>query len=86
MRQGGRPGVRGPTTAPQGGTIDVEVGTNDPFVEVSLGGEESTRYPVDPAKKASIPVPPVPPGTLVIISIGTGLRRKVLLVEVVEDD
>ena len=82
----GRPGIRGPNTAPSGGSVDIEVSFNDPTVEVSLGGAETTSYPVGPDKKATIPVPPVPPGTILYVSIGKGLRRKVLLIEVVEED
>ena len=85
MRQG-HPGIRGPSTAHSGGTVEVQVGYNDPSVEVSLGGSETTSYPVGPDKKATIPVPPVPPGTVLYVSVGTGLRRRVLLIEVVEED
>ncbi|MEO6596941.1 MAG: hypothetical protein ABIP94_19520 [Planctomycetota bacterium] len=79
--QGG--GIRAPSTVSQGGTIDVEVGTNDASVEVNAGGPESWSYPVPPGRKVSIPVPTVPGGTVLLIRVGRGLRASVILVEVI---
>lgn len=68
----------------QGGTIEVDVGTNDTTVQVSTGGlGEVTLVPVPPGKHVSIPVPAVTPGTLVVVSVGTGLRRHCCVLEVV---
>ena len=77
-------GIRGPSTVTQGGTIEVDVGTNDGSVEVSSGGPgTTTSHPVPPGKKVSIPVPPVPGGTILFVSVGRGLRARILLVEVI---
>ncbi len=80
-------GIRGPSVAPVGGTIEIEVGPNTGPVDVNVPGGGVTRHPVDPgSKKAVIPVPPVPAGTMLAISVGRGLRRRVILVEVVDQD
>jgi hypothetical protein len=68
----------------QGGTIDIEVGPNDSSVQVSAAGQADTSsFPVPPGKQVSIPVPAVPPGTVLAISVGKGLTRRVIYVEVV---
>lgn len=82
MKQGGGPGLRGPSTVPQGGTISVEVATNDTTVEVSSAGSATTSHGVNPDKTARIPVPPVPPSTLLFVSVGTGVGAQVIVVEV----
>lgn len=77
-------GIRATTPVFQGGTIDVDVGTNDSTVEVSAGaGTETKTHNVPPGKRASIPVPDVPGGTILWISVGKGLRRRTILVEVI---
>lgn len=77
-------GIRATSPVPQGGTIDVEVGPNDTTVEVSTGSSDSTTtHPVPDGKTTSIPVPPVPPGTIVSITVGMGMRARIVLVEVV---
>ena len=74
-------GIRGPRFVPQGGTIRVDVGPNDTTVEVSSpGGGGVTGYPVTPNKTARIPVPDVPPGTVLHVTIGKGNRLRVLVV------
>lgn len=81
--QGGD-GVRATSPVVQGGTIEVEVGPNDTTVEVSSGTQAGTKvYTVTPGKTVSIPVPPVPGGTIVSVSVGTGARARVVLVEVI---
>ncbi len=51
------------------------------------GGGTATTHPVDPATgKASIPVPPVPPGTVLAVYVGKGLRRRIILIEVLDQD
>ena len=78
---GGGLRVMGP--ALQGGTIRVEVGSNVDSVEISAGSSaETIRHEVAPGKVNERPVPPVPGGTILWISIGKGLNRKVVLVEV----
>ncbi len=82
MRQG--EGVRSTTTAPQGGTVTVNVGPNDASVEVSsAGSSDTTTHDVEPNKDASIPVPNVPPGTFLFITVGKGLRARVIVVQVI---
>jgi hypothetical protein len=72
---GGGLRVMGP--ALQGGTIRVD------SVEISAGSSaETIRHEVAPGKVNELPVPPVPGGTILWISIGKGLNRKVVLVEV----
>jgi hypothetical protein len=81
--QGGE-GVRAVTPVPQGGTIEVDVGANDSTVEVSGGNLQGTTvHQVEPGKRASIPVPAVPGGTILSICIGKGLRARIVLIEVV---
>lgn len=87
MKQGGGgSGLRGPLTAPAGGTIEVEVEVGAEEVEVGqLGSGHTTRVPVRPDRKATIPVPTAPNAVLVV-TVGRGPRRKTLYVEVVSND
>lgn len=79
--------LRGPSTVSSGGSIQVEVASGDKSVYVGQGGQgDRTQVPVPPDRKVTIPVPPVPPGTVIVISVGTGLNSQVLLVEVVDTD
>lgn len=82
----GQPGIRGPATATPGGTIEVQVAGSDGHVDVSTGGPDVTRYKTDANGKVTVPVPPVPAGTVLYISVGRGLRRAAILVEVVEQE
>ena len=71
--------------AARGGTITVHVGPNDSTVEISTGvSGEKISYPVTPGKVATIPVPNLPAGTAIVVSVGNGLRSKGTLVEIVE--
>lgn len=82
--QGGNGGLRGPTAVPLGGSIRVEVGPNDASVEISTPSEgKAESYPVTPGKEAVIPVPDVPAGTVVVVTVGDGLRAHAILIEVV---
>ena len=77
-------GIRAPTPVPQGGTIEVDVGPNDSTVEISTGtSQETTSHQVTPGKRASIPVPPVPGGTVLWVTVGKGARARIILVEVI---
>lgn len=68
----------------QGGTIEVDVGPNDATVEIKDGDPNNSRtFNVEPGKRASIPVPPVPGGTVLTVSVGRGARARTILVEVV---
>ena len=76
-------GIRGPSTATQGGTFEVDVASGDASVEVSTGSPGSTTsHPVPPGTKVTIPVPPVPPGTILRVKAGRGSRASIILVEV----
>lgn len=86
MRTQGEPGLKGPSTAPAGGSIQVHVSGNDPFVEVSTTGGAVTRYPVDPEGNASIPTPQLPAGTVIAVTVGEGLKMEVLLIEIVDTE
>ena len=82
MRQG--EGTRATGTAVAGGSITVNVGPNDSTVEVSVAGSSDTsNHDVEPNKDASIPIPNVPPGTILFITVGKGLRARFIEVEVV---
>ncbi|MFK7742306.1 MAG: hypothetical protein AB8H80_18475 [Planctomycetota bacterium] len=77
-------GIRTGSAVLQGGTMRVEVGTNDTVVSVSAGATGDTVYhSVPPGKVVDIPVPPVAPGTILQITVGTGKRRRFILVEVI---
>lgn len=78
--QGGE-GIRGPSTAPAGGTIDIEVGSNDQSIWVNSGTNLS-EYKVPPSKKVTIPVPPAP-GELFVVTVGTGLNKRSLIITIV---
>ncbi len=68
----------------QGGTISVNVGPNDTSVDVKVAGSsDSSTFDVDPGKNVNIPVPPVPGGTLLFVTVGKGLRARIIVVEVV---
>jgi len=79
--QGGQ-SIQGPSTAAPGGTVTVEVGTNDPSILVDLGGQNGTQtVPVPSDGKVTFPVPP---GVAwITISIGRGLDRKFILIEII---
>lgn len=84
MPQGGGNGLRGPNSVLAGGTIKIDVGTNDATVEVSIsGGGATTSYIVPPGKELTIQVPNLPQGTFIFISIGKGSDTKFIAVEVV---
>lgn len=85
--QGPKP-IRGPTQAPHGGSIEIEVGAGVTTVYVGqIGGGAVTPHPVGPDGKASIPVPPVPTNTVLWLSTSKkGRNVHLLLVEVVENE
>lgn len=77
-------GVRGPQVVPVGGVITVDVGPNDSSVEIQDGVSGNTRsYDVEPGKTTQIPVPPVPAGTALIVTVGRGRRARQILIEVI---
>lgn len=74
--------INGPATAPQGSTITIEVTGNASSVQVSTGGPDVTNHTVPANGRVSIPTPPGFTGILAI-SVGKGLRRRYLFVEIV---
>jgi hypothetical protein len=77
-------GIRSSITVQQGGVINVDVGPNDSTVEMSVDGSgHATSTSVPPGKQVSIPVPDVPPGTLLHVTVGRGNRTRFILVEVI---
>ena len=83
MQNGGE-GIRTTLVVQQGGQIPVEVGPNDTTVEIKIVGTNSSKsFDVEPNKTSSVPVPPVPGGTLLFVTVGKGLRARVTVVEVV---
>lgn len=85
MIQNGADGLRVGSPVVQGGTIEIDVGTNDAVVEIDLGGAggSGSLHLVPPGKHISIPVPPVPAGTVIAVIVGTGSRQRAVYVEVV---
>lgn len=82
--QGSGEGLRGPHQVAPGGTLSIDIGPNDTTVEVSSsGGGTIYTYAVVPGKQADIPAPPVPEGTILIVTVGRGARRRKHIVEVV---
>lgn len=77
-------GVRVPASVAQGGTITVEVGGSEPSIELNVGASgEVQSVPVPPDKRVQFQVPPVAPGTILLITVGRGAMSRVFLVEVV---
>src|SRR5688500_13359381 len=86
MIQGGGSGVRGPAVTTPGGTLEVEVAPNEDEVTIHpvAGQGSATKHPVEPGRTATIPVPMVPPGTVLIVEVGKGSRSRFYPVLVVE--
>ena len=65
-------GIRGPSSAEPGTTIEITVTGDAKEVEVGVNGSPgSTKYPVDGNGKAQIPVPPGTAGrNLVVVTAG----------------
>ena len=79
----GTGGVSGPGTASQGSSVTVSVSSGDASVTVSTSGAGSTTVPVPPGGVVKLPVPNVPPGTVLVVSVGKGNRKSIHLVEVI---
>lgn len=81
--QGGN-GLRGPLAGPAGGSVTVNVGPNDYSVDISnSSGGGATSVPVTPGKDTSIPIPVVPPGTVLTVRIGRGPNARYFALEVI---
>jgi len=77
-------GIRSGSVVVQGGTMNVQVGPNETSVEISTGTQVgTTTHSVAPNKTATIPVPPVPGGTILTVTVGNGEHTRTILVEVV---
>jgi hypothetical protein len=62
----------------------VNVGPNDSTVEVSVSGTGSTSSTdVPPGKTVSVPIPDVPGGTFLFVTVGKGARRRTIIVQVI---
>lgn len=80
--QGGQ-AIRGPSTASAGGTIEVEVGSSSKSIDVNLGGPNETQtLPVPTNGKVTFPIPPGA-GPWLTVSIGVGLDRKYIRIEII---
>ncbi len=76
--------VTGPSAVVQGGSITVQVFTGDSTITVSSGPASSDQTLVVPKSgTVTFPVPPVPPGTVIQVAVGSGLQQRFLLIEVV---
>ena len=83
----GSGGIRGPQVVVQGGTMTIDVATGDKQVCVSQPGSgRIEQHSVAANGSVTFPVPNVPAGTILMISVGRGLRARVLLVEVLGSD
>ncbi|MEZ6036566.1 MAG: hypothetical protein R3F29_03740 [Planctomycetota bacterium] len=80
----GAEGLRCSSTAAPGSTLQVEVASNDDSVAITnpLTGE-TTHHDVGPDKTANVPIPQVPPGTVLRITVGRGASQRSVTVEVV---
>jgi hypothetical protein len=84
MSPQGDEGIRVSPFATPGGTVIVNVGPNDDVVEISVSGSgESLTYHVPGNKDTAIPVPPVAPGSTLIVRVGKGARRRRAVVVIV---
>ena len=62
----------------------MDIGPNDSAVDVSAtGSDDVSHFNVTPNKTAEIPVPNVPPGTVLHVTVGKGNRLRIIIVEVV---
>jgi hypothetical protein len=77
-------GLRAPLVVVQGGTFTVELGPNDSTVVVVLAaGGVAATHSVTPGKQVTLPVPPVPGGTILCLVVGKGAHRRYHVMEVV---
>jgi hypothetical protein len=63
--------VRGPGTAVAGGSVAIDVACNQSTIEVTVPGHGTKSYDVPPDRRVVVPVPPVPPGTVLVVAVGS---------------
>jgi hypothetical protein len=67
--------------------MDITVGPNDTSVEIgAVGHGKAVSHTVIPGKTNTLPVPPLPPGTVLSVRAGKGLRMRVVYVEIIALD
>jgi len=77
-------GIRVSTTAVSGGSITVNVGPTDDVVEIGvLGGTATTTHHVPGDKDTLIPVPSAEAGSLLVVMVGKGKRKRRIVVTIV---
>ncbi|MBM4060665.1 MAG: hypothetical protein FJ265_06170 [Planctomycetes bacterium] len=82
--QGGGEGIRTVTVASPGGSVMVNVGPNESSVTIANATTgASVTIPVAPGKDTQIPIPNVPGGTVLTISIGVGTTARIIVVQVI---
>lgn len=75
--------LKGPSIAVEGSTIEVEVATGHTSIQVAYGGPDNTRtLPVPSNGRVTVPIP-AGSGPAIAISVGRGLNRKFLVIEVI---
>lgn len=73
--------VTGTPTA--GGSVRVEVACNETTVEIGVVGARDVRtVTVGPDGIAEVPIPDVPSGTTLVLSVGRGARRHLVVLTV----
>ena len=78
-------GIRGPQTATPGGSVTINVGTNDPtvqFVDANTG-EVLGSVDVEPDKDTTITLPTLPGGSVLQLIVGKGVDTQVLPIEII---
>lgn len=71
--------------AKPGGTITVEVANSATSVELNvLGSSATTSHPVGVDGTVDIRLPNAPPGTVLVLSVGHGVRRHLITIQIEE--
>ena len=85
MNAAGNGGIRGPQSTPPGGSVTVNVGTNDPTVQIVdvNTGELLGTANVEPGKDTTITLPNVPGGTIIQLVAGEGVKSQILEIEII---
>lgn len=78
----GSQGIRAPSSAPAGGTVEVTVSSGDREIWVSSGPNSLTRHRVPPNRRVTIPVPNLP-GEVISVSTVNGSTVRTVLITIV---